>query len=501
MAQVSLGGIEPALPARRQAEADLGEDLSGLVALPGRQAQGPFEELTSLGQVTGPQRPPAQPRQRIGRLGPEAQLFGHVQSVPVQPSSLRVVSGCGLRCTQPFDGLQLPPPITELTEDRQALLGVVARRGEVAPDHRQLGPGAERRRDSPAVAGRAEACQRPAHHGLGRGRVTEIGGGETVEPFQRGPHDGVVEAGELKRRSWVTVLSGEGGEASSPGGGRDPCGVGPVAGGSKSLIQRPPGLGEPAAQEPVPGQGVDHRERTGGVASSDRGLERGPQVGGLGVQALQPVPLVLAAKVRPGAFGEIGVVAAVPLPDLKGFPGLVQALQAVGRDGLQQPVPVAVRPVRDHDQRAVRQPGYQPRHVQVLLSADRLCGFQGAAICRHRQPAQHQPFRFGEQFPAPVDDGPQGLLPRRSVTVPGDEQPEPVIEPVQELVYAQGPDAGRRQLQGQRDAVESPAQRRDGPGIGLVEAETRHGLSGAPDEQLRGAELSHGAGLRAGRAG
>jgi hypothetical protein len=75
---VSLGGIEPALPARGLAEADLGEDLPGLIALPSRQAQGPFEELTGLGQVTGLQRPAAQPRQGIGRLWPEAQLFGHV---------------------------------------------------------------------------------------------------------------------------------------------------------------------------------------------------------------------------------------------------------------------------------------------------------------------------------------------------------------------------------------------------------------------------------------
>ena len=69
-------------------------------------------------------------------------------------------------------------------------------------------------------------------------------------------------------------------------------------------------------------------------------------------------------------------------------------------------------------------------------------------------------------------------------------------------MHAQDPDAGRRQLQGQRDAVEPLAQRRDGLGVTLVEAETRRRLTDARDEQLYGAEMRQGGGLRVGcRAG
>ena len=103
-------------PAGRLAEAQLREDLPGLVALLGREPHAPFQELASLGQVTGPQRAPAQPRQRVGGLRPQAKVFGHAQTVPVQPVCLRAVPGRRRRGTKPFDGLQLPPAVTELTE-------------------------------------------------------------------------------------------------------------------------------------------------------------------------------------------------------------------------------------------------------------------------------------------------------------------------------------------------------------------------------------------------
>ena len=78
VADVGFGVVELALPAGCLAEAQLREDLPGLVALPGREPQAPFQELARLSQVTGPQRAPAQPRQRVGGLRPQAKVFGHV---------------------------------------------------------------------------------------------------------------------------------------------------------------------------------------------------------------------------------------------------------------------------------------------------------------------------------------------------------------------------------------------------------------------------------------
>src|SRR5262249_16767162 len=236
---MGFGYFELALSARCLAESYLREDLPGLVALLGRKAHGPFEELAGLGQVTGPHRAPAQPRQSIGRLWPQAKLFGHVQAFSVQPTSMLVVSCCGLRGTRPFDGLQLPPSVPEPAEYRQALLGVTLRGGGVAPDHRQLGAGAQSRSDSPLVAERPEACKRLTDHGLAHGWVTEIRCDEGVEPLQGGPDPGVVDAAKRLGGAVLAMLSSEGRETARPGRGSGPCGGGSAAEG-KSLIQRAP---------------------------------------------------------------------------------------------------------------------------------------------------------------------------------------------------------------------------------------------------------------------
>ena len=89
------------------------------------------------------------------------------------------------------------------------------------------------------------------------------------------------------------ALAGEGREAASPGRGRGPGGSGSTSSG-QGLIKRTPCLGQPAAQEPVPGQGVDHPEGVV-VVVVERGVEGGAQVGRLGVQAPEPGPLFVAA--------------------------------------------------------------------------------------------------------------------------------------------------------------------------------------------------------------
>ena len=88
---------------------------------------------------------------------------------------------------------------------------------------------------------------------------------------------------------------GQNRETAPPGRGHRSLVGGPVAEG-ESLVQRAPGLRQPAAQEPVPGQGAGHPERGGSVVVLDRGAERASQVGGLGIQASEPGPLVVTAK-------------------------------------------------------------------------------------------------------------------------------------------------------------------------------------------------------------
>src|SRR6266851_4787923 len=106
VAHVVFGDIELAFAAGGQTESYLGEDLPGLVALFGRQARSPFEELSSLGQVPGVQRAPAQPRQRIGGLwSPVAAFVAPSHSVACScphrsPSSRNIAKLCwASRCT------------------------------------------------------------------------------------------------------------------------------------------------------------------------------------------------------------------------------------------------------------------------------------------------------------------------------------------------------------------------------------------------------------------
>jgi hypothetical protein len=52
-----------------------------------------------------------------------------------------------------------------------------------------------------------------------------------------------------------------------------------------------------------------------------------------------------------------------------------------------------------------------------------------------RQPAKQHPLGLGKQLVAPVDDGPQGLLPVVDAARPGREQPEPVVQPIGDLLH------------------------------------------------------------------
>ena len=92
---MGLGDVELALPARGLAEAELGEDLPGLVALLGCEAHGPAEELAGLGEVTGLQRASAQPGQRVGRLRPQADPRQRTVAVSVWITSFSIGGAIG----------------------------------------------------------------------------------------------------------------------------------------------------------------------------------------------------------------------------------------------------------------------------------------------------------------------------------------------------------------------------------------------------------------------
>jgi hypothetical protein len=113
--------------------------------------------------------------------------------------------------------------------------------------------------------------------------------------------------------------------------------------------------------------------------------------------------------------------------------------------------------------------------------------------------AQHDLLAGREQLPAPVDHRAECALAVGCVARAAGEQREPVVEPGQQLVHAERPHAAGGELQRERQAVESPADRRDrGRGVG-TEDEARRRRGGPRREQLHGARRAHRGEVAGGR--
>ena len=92
----------------------------------------------------------------------------------------------------------------------------------------------------------------------------------------------------------------------------------------------------------------------------------------------------------------------------------------------------------------------------------------------------------GEEPEAPVDDGPERLLPGRGRAPAAGEQLEAILQAGDQLVHRELARGSGRELDGQRDAVELGHHRRRGPGRALVQREPRLHQLHALDEQLHG---------------
>ena len=138
--------------------------------------------------------------------------------------------------------------------------------------------------------------------------------------------------------------------------------------------------------------------------------------------------------------------------------GLLQSLVGVGAHRLEQPE-AAVHPVvLDHEERL---PGETPKDVEPARRvAHRLRGSEREGAGEDRQTAEHGTLVVPEQVVAPADRRMERLLARRSPAA-AREEPEAVVEPVDDLTGREVRDLRGGQLDGQRDAVEPTADLRD----------------------------------------
>ena len=84
---------------------------------------------------------------------------------------------------------------------------------------------------------------------------------------------------------------------------------------------------------------------------------------------------------------------------------------------------------------------------------------------------EQPPLVIGQQVPAPVDQRLEGLLSRQRRPSAAGEQAETVSEPQRDLLHRQERHPGGRQLDGQWDAVQAPADLDHGRSVGRRQRE------------------------------
>ncbi len=140
-------------------------------------------------------------------------------------------------------------------------------------------------------------------------------------------------------------------------------------------------------------------------------------------------------------------------------------------------------------ERLVHQPGEHLKHVlgrEVAARTDRLGRGEVPAAREGRQAAEEGPLVLAQQRVAPRQRGAQRLLAGRPGAVAAGQQAHAIVQPFEDLPQAERPDARRRQLQRQGDAVQPGADPGHRRGVLRRQSEVRvGGLSAFREEAHR----------------
>jgi hypothetical protein len=303
------------------------------------------------------------------------------------------------------------------------------------------------------------------------------GGGQVVAVHDGGAGD-VVAHGAAGR---VAQFRGQGAALGEPGGGGLQVAVGQ---GQPAVHQQGPGPAHRRAAEPGqrlaepvpplappgPAPPVEVVERDQHAQGRLGRLEPGAalqavvqgqlDVGVLALQAGEPGHLARADPVGLGPRDQVLVPAQVPFAHHRVLAYLTQFLLAELAHRLQHPVPDGAAVLLPDQDRLAHQRG---QHVQqalvgrVAARADGLGGVQLEAAGEHRGAGPEQLLGRGAQVVAPVDAGPQRLLPGGHAPQGGGEQVIPVGQALGDLLRGQRPQPDGGQLDGQRQAVQAVA--------------------------------------------
>jgi hypothetical protein len=203
------------------------------------------------------------------------------------------------------------------------------------------------------------------------------------------------------------------------------------------------------------------------------GVER---LGVLDHDTARPLRVVVARTVQ-----EVSTVGGLQRLDLaRGDESLAGELS----NGLQESVAGTRTGVFDLYQGLVDHAAEAVQHVLAGKQAARahlLGGGEREAAGKHGESAQQYPLILGEQCVAPFERGPQRRMPG-DLSAPT-EQRERLAQPLGDLGRFEMRNACSRELQGERNAVETTADLHDGPGVARIEDEVGPDIMSAVEEE------------------
>ena len=142
-----------------------------------------------------------------------------------------------------------------------------------------------------------------------------------------------------------------------------------------------------------------------------------------------------------------------------GLAGCRELLECECTRGLEQAIARLGLAVRDH-QRFVDQMPQQIEHeplIDVFIADDLLRQFQSEAAGEHAEAAEHGLLVGGQQAVAPVECGAQRLVTPQLHARAAAQHVEHLVEPCVQAMHAEQRHARRGQFDGERNAVQSPA--------------------------------------------
>ncbi len=167
---------------------------------------------------------------------------------------------------------------------------------------------------------------------------------------------------------------------------------------------------------------------------------------------------------------------------------VLESLLGVLADRLEEPERHGLAGLGGDDQGLADELAEDVEHaerIDIAVGGDRLGRGEVEAAREHRETGEHGSFVVVELVVGPVDRGAQGLVAARAPAYRAGEKPEALVEALRDLRRSEHLGPRGRELDRERDAVQSSADLDDRADVVVVEHEVTLRGAGAIREELR----------------